>query len=72
MKFRIARNLRILKESIMARTTKKTADNPVVCCIVDLIRKRGKTEKDLTDYLGMAPGAMSKGSMMEVLFISST
>ena len=45
MKFRIAGNLRILKESIMARTTKKTTDNSVVCRIVDLIRKRGKKEK---------------------------
>ena len=44
----------------MARTTKKTTDDPVVCHIVDFIRKRRKKEKDLTDYLGMAPGAMSK------------
>ena len=57
----------------MARTTKKTTDNPVVCRIVDLIRKRGKKEKDLTDYLGMAPGAMSKwkydGSFVYIKYI---
>ena len=57
----------------MARTTKKTTDNPVVCRIVDLIRKQGKKEKNLTDYLGIAPGAMSKwkydGSFVYIKYI---
>ncbi len=44
----------------MARTTRKTIDNPVVQRIVDLIRKQGRKEKDLMDYLGIAPGAMPK------------
>ncbi len=35
-------------------------DNPVVKRIVGLIRKQGKNEKDLTDYIGIVPGAMSK------------
>ncbi len=44
----------------MARTTRKTIDNPVVQRMVDLIREQGRKEKDLTDYLGIAPGAMPK------------
>lgn len=50
----------ILKESIMTRTTRKITDNPVVCRIVDLIRKQGKKERNPTDHIGIAPGAMSK------------
>ena len=57
----------------MARTTRKITDNPVVCRIVDLIRKQGKKEKDLTDYIGIAPGAMSKwkydGSYVYIKYI---
>ncbi len=44
----------------MATTTRKMTDNPVVLRIVELIRKQGKKEKDLTDYLGISPGTMSK------------
>ena len=44
----------------MARTTRKMTDNPVVQRIVGLIREQGKKERDLTDYIGIAPGAMSK------------
>jgi DNA-binding Xre family transcriptional regulator len=44
----------------MATTTKKMTENPVVQRIVDLIREQGKKEKDLTDYLGISPGTMSK------------
>ena len=44
----------------MATTTKKMTDNPVVQRMIELIRKRGKREKDLTDYLGLSPGAISK------------
>ena len=44
----------------MATTTKKMTENPVVRRIVDLIKEQGKKEKDLTDYLGISPGTMSK------------
>lgn len=44
----------------MATTTRKTTENPVVQRIVELIREQGKKEKDLTDYLGISPGTMSK------------
>ena len=44
----------------MATTTRKMTENPVVQRMVGLIRERGKKEKDLTDYLGLSPGAMSK------------
>ena len=44
----------------MATTTKKMTENPVVQRIVELIREQGKKEKDLTDYLGISPGTMSK------------
>ncbi len=44
----------------MATTTRKMTDNPVVRRMVRLIKTRGKREKDLTDYLGLCPGAMTK------------
>ena len=44
----------------MATTTKKITDNPVVLRILDLIRKKGQKEKDLTDYLRISSGAISK------------
>ena len=44
----------------MATTTKKMTDNPVVQRIVALIKSQGKKEKDLTDFLGISPGTMSK------------
>lgn len=44
----------------MATTTRKMTENPVVQRIVELIREQGKKEKDLTDYLGISPGTMSK------------
>ena len=57
----------------MATTTRPLTENPVVRRIVELIRKRGKYEKDLTDYLGIAPGAMSKwkydGSYVYIKYI---
>ena len=57
----------------MARTTRKITDNSVVYRIVDLIRKQGKKEKDLTDHIGIAPGAMSKwkydGSFVYIKYI---
>ena len=39
---------------------RKMTDNPVVQRIVGLIREQGKKEKDITDYIGIAQGAMSK------------
>ena len=57
----------------MARTTRKMTENPVVQRIVGLIREQGKKEKDLTDYIGIAPGAMSKwkydGSYVYIKYI---
>ena len=44
----------------MATTNRKMTDNPVVIRIVKLIKEKGKRERDLTDYLGLSPGAMSK------------
>ena len=44
----------------MATTTKKVTDNPVVLRILGLIREKGRKEKDLTDYLGISPGNISK------------
>ncbi len=44
----------------MATTNRKMTDNPVVLRIVQLIKEKGKRERDLTDYLGLSPGAMSK------------
>lgn len=44
----------------MATTTKKITDNPVVLRIMELIRKKRKKEKDLTDYLGISSGGISK------------
>ena len=44
----------------MATTTRKMTENPVVQRMVGLIREQGRKEKDLTDYLGLSPGAMSK------------
>ena len=57
----------------MATTTRKMTDNPVVQRIVELIKRRGKRERDLTDYLGLSPGAMSKwkydGSYVYIKYI---
>ena len=44
----------------MATTNREMTDNPTVHRIVDLIEKQGKKERDLTDYLGISPGTMSK------------
>ena len=57
----------------MAKTNKKMTDNPVVQRMTGLIRQKGKNEKDLTDFLGLSPGAMSKwkydGSFAYIKFI---
>ena len=44
----------------MATTTKKLTDDPIVLRILGLIRKKGKKEKELTDYLGISSGGISK------------
>jgi len=44
----------------MATTTKKLIDDPIVLRILGLIRKKGKKEKDLTEYLGISSGGISK------------
>ena len=41
-------------------TTKKMTDNPVVQRILELIRERGKKEKDLTTFLRISSGGISK------------
>ena len=57
----------------MATTTKKLTDNPIVQRILGLIRKKGKKEKDLTDYLGISSGSISKwkyhGSIVYLKYI---
>ena len=57
----------------MATTNRKMTDNPVVKRIVNLIKEQGKRERDLTDYLGLSPGAMSKwkydGSYVYIKYI---
>ena len=57
----------------MAATTRKMTDNPVIQRIVGLIREQGLKEKDLTDYLGIAPGNMSKwkydGSLIYIKYV---
>lgn len=52
--------LGFLKEGTMATTTKPLTDNPIVQRILGLIREKGKKEKDLTDYLGISSGSISK------------
>jgi DNA-binding Xre family transcriptional regulator len=44
----------------MATTTKKMTDNPVVQRILGLIREKGKKEKDLTAFLKISSGGISK------------
>ena len=44
----------------MATTNREMTDNPIVHRIVGLIEDQGKKEKDLTDYIGVSPGTMSK------------
>ena len=44
----------------MATTNRKMTDSPIVNRIVGLIEEQGKKEKDLTDFIGISPGTMSK------------
>ena len=44
----------------MATTTKPLTDNPIVRRILGLINEKGMKEKDLTDYLGISSGSISK------------
>ena len=44
----------------MATTNSKMTDSPIVNRIVGLIEEQGKKEKDLTDFIGISPGTMSK------------
>ena len=44
----------------MATTNREMTDNPIVHRIVGLIEDQGKKEKDLTDFIGVSPGTMSK------------
>ncbi len=57
----------------MATTTRKMTENPVVRRIVRLVKEKGKRERDLTDHLGLSPGAMSKwkydGSYVYIKYI---
>ena len=48
------------KEGTMATTTKPITDNPIVQRILGLIKEKGKKEKDLTEYLGISSGSISK------------
>ncbi len=57
----------------MATTTKPLTDNGIVRRILGLIKKKGKKEKDLTDYLGISSGSISKwkydGSIVYLKYI---
>ena len=57
----------------MATTNRKMVDNPVVHRIVALVKKKGKRERELTDYLGLPPSSMSRwkydGSYVYVKYI---
>ena len=44
----------------MAKTNKKMTDNQVVRRILELLKKRRRKEKDLTDYLRISSGSISK------------
>ena len=44
----------------MAKTKKKLTENQVVIHILELLRKRGLSEKDLTDRLQISKGSVSK------------
>ena len=44
----------------MTRTDKKLTDDPIVRRIMALLRKRKKTERELTEFLGISSGGMSK------------
>ena len=44
----------------MVITNRKMTENPVVQRILGLLREQGKLDKDLTDFLGVAPTAMTK------------
>lgn len=44
----------------MARTDKRLTDDPIVLRIMALLRKRKKTERELTEFLGISSGGMSK------------
>ena len=44
----------------MATTNRKMTDSPIVNRIVGLIEEQRKKEKDLTDFIGISPGTMSK------------
>lgn len=44
----------------MARSKRKMTDNPVVCRIVGVLKEKKKSEKSLTDFLGISSGSVSK------------
>lgn len=44
----------------MATTHRKLTDDPIVLRILGLLQAQGKTDKELTDYLGISAGAMTK------------
>ena len=49
-----------LRGEKMATTNKKLTDDPIVLRILELIKKKGKKEKDLSGYLGISSGGISK------------
>lgn len=57
----------------MAKTTKELTGNTTVLRILELIKRKGKKEKDLTDYLGISSGSISKwkydGSIVYLKYI---
>ena len=44
----------------MMTTNRKLTDSSPVLRIMELLAERGKTEKDLTDFLGISPSGMTR------------
>ena len=68
-----AERMGFFKDGVMATTTKKLTDDPIVLRILGLIKKKGKKEKDLSGYLGISSGGISKwkydGSVVYLKYI---
>ena len=43
----------------MAKRSKTMTNDPVMLRIIGLLEEKGKTDKELTDYLGLVPGTFS-------------
>ncbi len=43
----------------MEKSSKEMTKDPIMLRIIGLLEEKGKTEKELTDYLGLFPGTFS-------------